>query len=410
MPFMQGYISFGQYLRGEYSFLGHSHYLAIFFLYLDYRFLQLDMNYFTYVGLLFYLLGYALILSYAKSFLHVDTKQNIAALLIGSVGYFCITSDFPWLLVVFEYVYFFITIATLIALDLYLRGKIRFRSFLGCAIFCLLFADSIGMAAVFMCIVALTCHAFFSKNYKPLAILIAVIAVIFATQYFLLGKGVPIGGHSRLETLKAILANPIDILISFISIFSQPLIDKSILHDTLGEKNAPILQFGLGLVGFIFVCGVLLAYHLNKGWQKTKLPLLLIGYGLLNWALIFVSRYLDFGAGVMNEQRYVRLFTLIYVGTGMAIVCTDLHRIAFRFVAAAAACFVLTYAITTSYKFWQDQYIQAYFENAKVELVNDNTETSTLANYIGRCTNDYCKEAIDFMKEEKLSIFNAPEK
>lgn len=406
IPLQRGEIGIGEYLMGEYSFFSHSHYLALLFLWFDFVWLNLDFSYFSYIGLLFYILAYVALLLYVKNYLQKDLIPNVAALLVLSVGYFCITSDFPWLLVTFEYVYFFIAIVTLLILDSFLKGRSRLSLLLISLIACLLLADTIGMAAVFLSVVVLFVNAvFLSVKRKAFFIVIAAVTLFFGLQYILLGKGIGIGAHSRIDTLMALLRNPFDVLISFMSIFSQPLIDITFLKFVGGDRNAPILQFGFGVCGFIFTVCVCYFYLKSNGLKKSQLPLIFIGYSILTWALIFVSRYQDYGVSVMDEPRYVRLFTLIYVGVGLAFVCMTHTAQSRKLLFSAAGVLVFSYASTVFFKYWQDQYIESYFMNAKAELIKEPVDSAALAVYIGRCADDYCVETLNFMKENQLSIF-----
>lgn len=54
-----------------------------------------------------------------------------------------------------------------------------------------------------------------------------------------------------------------------------------------------------------------------------------------------------------------------------------------------------------------DQYIESYFMSAKAELLKEPIESAALANYIGRCANNYCVDTVDFMRKNQLSIFKA---
>lgn len=406
IPLYQDEINTFDYLLGEYAFFSHSHYLALLFLWLDFIWFDLNFSYFSYIGLICYVLAYGAILLYAKRYLHQDVCVNIAAALILSVGYFCITSDFPWLLVVFEYVYFLIAIATLLILDSYLQGRSSWCLLLLAILASLLLADTIGMAAVFVSVLVLFFNAaFFGGKRKVFFIVVTVIALVFALQYFFLGKGVGVSAHSRIDTLLIILHNPADVLISFMSIFSQPLVDITVLKFVVGERNAPIMQFGIGICGFIMTVISCYWFLKHNGLKNTQLPLIFIGYSILAWCLIFISRYQDYGVSVMDEPRYVRLFSLIYVGLGLMFLCMDYTSQARKLLFSIASIFVLTYSCTVLYKYWQDQYIESYFMNAKAELVKGQIDSAELAKYIGRCANDYCVEPVEFMRVNKLGIF-----
>lgn len=406
IPLHRGEISFSTYLLGEYAFLSHSHYLALLFLWLDFAWFELNFSYFTYIGVVFYILAYGAILLYLKRYLQQDLSVNIAAILILSVGYFCITSDFPWLLVMFEYVYFFIAIITLLTLDSYLGGRTRFSLMLLMQLACLLLADTIGMAAVFMSVLVLFFNAIFAREQRAtFLIVVGLLVFVFASQYWFLGSGIGVSAHSRADTLLLMLHNPADVLMSFMSAFCQPLVDITALNLVAGNQSAPILQVVIGVCGFILTFCACVLYCKSGGLKKSQLPLIFIGYSLLAWALIFISRYQDYGVSVIDEPRYARLFTLIYVGVGVAFLCMNHTVQTRRMLFLVAGALMLGYGGTVSYKYWQDQYIESYFANAKVELMREQINSEELAKYIGRCANDYCVEPVAFMKENKLSIF-----
>ena len=406
IPLHRGEISAFDYLIGEYAFLAHSHYLALLFLWLNFAWFDLNFSYFAYIGVVFYVLAYGAILLYLKPYLQQDLRVNIAAILILSVGYFCITSDFPWLLVMFEYVYFFIAIITLLMLDSYLRGRTHFSLMLLMQLACLLLADTIGMAAVFMSVLVLFFNAiFFRKRRSAFLIFVGLFGFVFALQYWFLGAGIGVGTHSRADTLLLMLHNPVDVFMSFMSAFCQPLVDITALNLLAGSRNAPFLQLVIGVCGFILTFCVCIFYCKSGGLQKTQLPLIFIGYSLLSWALIFISRYQDYGVSVIDEPRYARLFTLIYVGIGLAFLCMNHNAKTRKLLFSVAGVLMLGYSGTVSYKYWQDQYIESYFVNAKLELMRDQINSDELAKFIGRCASDYCLSSVTFLKENQLSIF-----
>lgn len=406
IPLHRGEISAFDYLIGEYAFLAHSHYLALLFLWLDFAWFDLNFSYFTYIGVVFYLLAYGAILLYLKRYLQQDLRVNIAAILILSVGYFCITSDFPWLLVMFEYVYFFIAIVTLLMLDSYLGGRTRFSLMLMMQLTCLLLADTIGMAAVFMSLLVLFLNAiFFKKQRAAFLIVTSLVVLVFTLQYWFLGAGIGVSSHSRADTLLLMLHNPIDVLRSFMSAFCQPLVDITALNLVVGNHNGANLQLVIGVCGFILTIFACFFYYKSGGLKKSQLPLIFIGYSLLAWALIFISRYQDYGVSVIDEPRYARLFTLIYVGIGLAFLCMNHTAQTRRLLFLVAGALMLGYGGTVSYKYWQDQYIESYFANAKIELMREQINSEELAKYIGRCANDYCVEPVAFMRENKLGVF-----
>lgn len=406
IPLHRGEISAFDYLIGEYAFLAHSHYLALLFLWLDFAWFDLNFSYFTYIGVVFYVLAYGAILLYLKRYLQQDLRVNIAAILILSVGYFCITSDFPWLLVMFEYVYFFIAIVTLLILDSYLGGRTRLSLLLLILLACLFLADTIGMAAVFMSLLVLFFNAIFVRKQRAAFLIVtSLVVLVFALQYWILGAGIGVSTHSRADTLLLMLHNPIDVLMSFMSAFCQPLVNIEVLNPVVGNRTAAILQLVIGVCGFILTIFACFFYYKSGGLKKSQLPLVFIGYSLLAWALIFISRYQDYGVSVIDEPRYARLFTLIYVGIGLAFLCMNHTAQTRKMLFLVAGALMLGYGGTVSYKYWQDQYIESYFANAKIELMREKINSEALEKYIGRCANDYCVEPVVFMKENKLSVF-----
>jgi hypothetical protein len=228
---------------------------------------------------------------------------------------------------------------------------------------------------------------------------------VFALQYWLLGPGIGVSAHSRADTLVLMLQNPADVFMSFMSVFCQPLVDITALNLVAGNSAAPILQLAIGVCGFVLSICACFFYYKSGGLKKSQLPLIFIGYSLLAWALIFISRYQDYGVSVIDEPRYARLFTLIYVGIGLAFLCMNHTAKTRKMLFSVAGVLMLGYGGTVSYKYWQDQYIESYFVNAKFELMREQINSDELAKYIGRCASDYCLSSVVFLKENQLSIF-----
>lgn len=407
IPLLNDEIDWKKYLIGEYAFLSHSHYAALSFLWLDYHIFDLDLKYFAYFGIVFYVLGYLLLLGCMQRLMIGDWRQDLPPMLIVTVGYFCITSDFSWLLVVFEYFYFFLALGLLVCADLFLKNKMRLLTFIMLTLVCLILGDTIGMVAVFVCIAALLLNCCIdSSNVRKTAIYVIVIAIFFVLQYWLLGRGIGHDHQSRAEALAVILEHSSDMVISFFSIFSLPIVDINILKHETNEQNAPVLQFGLGVACFLAITSIYIAYFYYQGWRKSYLPLLCIAYGLLSWVLIYISRYTTYGVDVMDEPRYVRLFTLIYVGAGLALFCVRPSHLYRRVIGVIAAVAVFMYINAVDYRYWQDQFIETYNANLLEELKKDPVNTKAVSTYLWRCGDDYCQSSIDFMKQHKLGLFD----
>src|SRR5690606_8091610 len=108
IPYHRGEISFWQYLTGEYAFLCHSLFFVLLFILADYHWMGLDFSLMAYFGLAAYLLTWCLLTWYYFS-LHAFRLDGLryCGLLVFTFGYFSPLSDFPWLLVLFEYIYLF---------------------------------------------------------------------------------------------------------------------------------------------------------------------------------------------------------------------------------------------------------------------------------------------------------------
>jgi hypothetical protein len=221
-----------------------------------------------------------------------------------------------------------------------------------------------------------------------------------------LGRGAGIGGHSRGQTILALLHHPGDVLLSFLSIFSQPLIDMTILNVVFGVEKYRIYQMLLGFLMFQLVLVTTVFWFKREGYKVTLLPVLLIAFSLLSWILILMSRYLDFGVYVMDAQRYVRNFTLIYVGLGLMFVSMRNDRISKCFLGAAFVAVCGSYVFSTSIQLKSKKYLDAYFNNAKIEMKKQPINSQSLAQYIGRCDKGYCDKAINYLRDNNKSIFS----
>lgn len=401
-------ISFLKYVTNEYSLLSHSQILAILFLWFDEKFLAADFAYFAYIGLVFYCAGFGLLSLYLK-----DASQQqscvilTAASLISACGYFCTTTDFPWLLVVFEYIYYFFAILLLVAFDFYLKRKLSLALLVVCMVFDLLFADTIGMAAAFvvLSVFSLLC-IFKQESFSKLGLLILAVVAVLVLEFLLLGRGAGIGGHSRGQTMLALLHHPADVILSFLSIFAQPLFDMTLFKAAFGDDKYRIFQIGFGLLMFQLVLATTIIWFKRGGYKITLLPILFVAFALLSWALILMSRYLDFGVYVMDAQRYVRNFTLIYVGLGLMFVFMKHDKLSKCLLAIAFVSVCGTYSAATIIQYKNKKYLDAYFNNAKVEMAKQPIDSTTLSQYIGRCDKGYCDKSINYLRENHLSIFN----
>jgi hypothetical protein len=243
------------------------------------------------------------------------------------------------------------------------------------------------------------------ESFSKLGLLILAVVTVLGLEFLFLGRGVGIGGHSRGQTMSALLHHPADVILSFFSIFAQPLLDMTLFKAIFGDEKYRIFQIGFGLLMFQLVLATSVLWFKRGGHKFTLLPILFIAFSLLSWALILMSRYLDFGVYVMDAQRYVRNFTLIYMGLGLMFVFMQHDKLSKCLLAIGFVSVCGTYSVATVIQYKNKKYLDAYFNSAKVEMRKQPINSPALSQYIGRCDKDYCDKVINYLSEHQMSVF-----
>lgn len=405
IPYFKGEISFVRYLTGEYSLLSHTHFPALGLLYLTCARWSCSLAVFTYVGLAAMLIGGGVLTLQAVR----AGQRSIAMLLCGltvlAAGCFCITNDFPWLLVVFEYVYSLVAICYLCFVDRYLHARLPLPSLLILTAITILCGDTVGLAAVILSVAVFVVGGVRQPRLLKAAILIMLVCLVLAALALgTLGTGVPVGVHSRSETLAALFANPCDLLASLLHAFAQPLLDRVVLESLVGQRHLRLAQAVLGAVGLGLTAMVLVAWWRQKNAKISHLPVLFVLFGLLMWLLIITSRYLDGGPYLMDAQRYVRNLAFVYVGAGLALASLAPTRLT-RSMAIAFSTFVTTsFVLAAVYQYRNAPYVLSYFENVRALLLS-NPGGTELSSVIERCTGGYCAPTVEYLRGHGMTAF-----
>lgn len=404
IPYIHGEISFWTYLTGEYALFSHTHYLTLLFMLASYLWWNLNFALMAYVGAAALLAGWLMLWLYMK---RIQDRQggekNYWLLLILTAAYFSPLSDFPWSLVVFEYLFYFMALALLCAYDAYLYGRLKLVSFLLFLALVLLLADTPGIMAA-LAVFSWSCVLVLFRRERWWTVLgiVLVIAVFFIIHYLVLGKG--IGGNQPLSSsLSAIFQHPAAIVLSVIMAFAQGLWAKYLLVGIVGE-SAVVAQYLLGCVGIMLVIASLAIFIRRGGGAVTQLPFLLVTFSMVAWWTILLSRYLDAGVDIFNAPRFVRYFTPLYLGVAVALIFAS-GRKARLYTACVVVFFCTIYAVAISVEYNRKKYVLAFFDNAKTELVRDEIDLDALTKTIFRCRNGFCDQSIEFMKERRLSVF-----
>lgn len=297
IPYVEGRIGLGQYFLGQYTFLAHSHFAALAFLLIAYQYFALSFYPQLVWGTVFYVVGALLI---ARQFWQwrSDHANFHLAVLIGAIGYFCITSDFPWFLVVFEYFYFALALLLLVTFDRAVQRRIPWAAFVALFVVVLTFADSIGLAASITVLCAaglLTVTG--SIRWRQVVQLLITVAVALASMRLLLGPGIPGSETARGAALAALATSPEVVVRAVLSSMSQPLIDNVVLRHHFDRPH--LLRYGLGATVALGLCGVLWLYWKQQAYRRTILPPLLIAFSFLAALAVLTSRYFDGGEDVL---------------------------------------------------------------------------------------------------------------
>lgn len=405
IPYVNGEIGFWQYLTGEYALFSHTHYSTLLFMLGSYFWGGLDYSLMAWFGLVGYIGTWLLLIFYSRSLLREKEEWlQYACLLILTAAYFSPLSDFPWALVVFEYIFYFMAIALLCVYDASLYKKIQFRYFLAVLVLVLFAADTPGLMAalaIFSCSVVL---AMFGREswLRPCSIL-AVIISFFLFHYLLLGKGIG-GNHPLSVSLLALSKEPAAFISSLVLFFSQGLWVKYLMVSLFGEEFR-LMQGLLGSAGIALFLWSMFIYFRNQGYKTTQLPFLLATLALVAWFTILTSRYLNHGIYIFDDQRFVRYGIPFYLAAAIALSFAKV-RLEKLVVLAAAIFMTGIYSVAMYTENQRRVYVIEYFDNAKTELYRDVLDPEGLANRLPHCTNGLCEPSIIFMRERQLSIFS----
>jgi hypothetical protein len=309
------------------------------------------------------------------------------------------TSDFPWVLVSFEYFYYFFAILLLILLDLFLRKKVGFQLILfGAAISALLLVSFGSLVVIVYVSILLIVRLRSAQSVQQPIILFAIYVGTWFVLWLLLGSGIAVASKSRLDTIIALLNSPSDIFLSLLICFSQPLLDKAVIVYFFPD-NLRLVQIIIGGAGVLFVLATLFLYLRRASRDDSMLPFILFSYALMAWLLILVTRYLDFGVAVFDSQRFTRFFVLYYVAAGFAMVkITHKDLVFVRYFFPCAM--VLLFGVSVFYQYTNLNSVTGYFEGARFELNRNQLDDSELGKYIGKCKNNYCAETIYSLREK----------
>ncbi|WP_429204060.1 hypothetical protein [Aeromonas veronii] len=406
IPYSNSNISLYNYITGEYEFLSHSHFLTLLALLLSYKYFNLELFYLSFVGILFWVASFFLLMLLIEFFLKKSKADNttyICSIIMTATGFGTITSDFPWLLVMFEYVYFFHAIVLMFLFYLHMKGKISNIIFYLSLIWCCLFSETIGFVAVLsvlFCSVAFLLFKVDGYSFKNSFFILFCIGATLCFQYFFIGIGIGSGGQSKLLTIFALYKSPLDAFNMLFSSFTQPLIDASILKAQFGShyKLAKFI-FGICLMTlFVYLSFVTL---IHKKIETKPLVILMFSYSLGACVLIMISRYGDFGADVLDAQRFTRLFSLYYVAIGFLYTCLPGHK---KLKSITSMLMFCLFTISAYYQHTNAHYVISYFDDIKNEM-RDFNSNSHLDEKVGRCSDNYCDTAIEFMKDNHLSVY-----
>jgi hypothetical protein len=405
IPYSRGEINVIQLITGEYEFLSHSHYLTLSFILFIYEFFNLNFMLMNYAGIFFWVAAFILIIGALENRLvnsGAEPSDHVMAMLVASIGYCTITSDFPWLLVTFEYIYFFQAILLLFVFDKYINGELSNLAFYLFLFWCSIFSETIGFTAVLV-VLAFSFLGVLFKFIKPTVLIMvsATVTSAVALQFITMGFGIGHGGQSKLTTIISLLNAPYTIFSILGSSIVQPLLDAVVLRQIFGEYFRVLQNLIAFIISIVFIFGMA---FLIKRWDRKLhfIPLLFIAYSFGAAVLIMISRYNDFGIFILDAQRFTRLFSLYYVALAFMIAVVP----GFKGVKFVISLFVvLCFLISFKYQIENAHYVVDYFNNIRGAFFDENF-LNEINESIGRCNNGFCNEAVEFLRENKLSVYH----
>ena len=394
IPLQQGELSFRDYISGEYAFLGHTHFLTLLGLYANLLISNLDLKYMAYFGLLFYVGGFIAISITTKS----DHEYIRPSIILIALIYFNPGTDFPWLLVVFEYTYYLGLIILIILAEKLIQKKISAMLWGSVCFSSAFLLDSFGAVGVIATTIG---FALMEKNMvnkiKYMTITLSSYTSGWVLLYILLGKGIGTQTTSKINTALVILQSPYETIQALAISISQPLLDQSIINHY--TNNAPAVQFYTSIIGGFFILYALRLGIKSKDTVNFYIPVTFIIAAITAFSLIMITRFGDYGPTEIGARRFTRFYILYYVGAIIIISKSMPKSIPIKLLGLILIIsFLNTHLFLHKYK----ADLKNHFTGIQSTITSNVIDEELISKNLWICKNFYCTDTIH--KLRKMNI------
>ncbi len=410
IPYVTNDISFIKFLTGDFTFLGHSQILTLLFEYVNYSLFSLRYELETYLGIVFYILTFLIIcINYTSKDRNGKQNRQIGFFVItASLVWFGIDKAHPWGILGFDQAYVCLGISFLILTERYLIGKTGLKWYLVAICLLSFFGDAYGTVALIVGITFVVCYVSIKKKRLCLdVILIVITTFICLLVIYLLTEGLPKTSNLSLRMIMHQLLDYKELSAYFIGALSKPLVN---LLDPLYCNTLILSLFVMLFTLSIFVVTGFILLK-NRAHEWTIVPTLLIMYSLVSMLTIAALRLPLFGLLQGFAPRYVRIYEIGFVGCLLTL-AQSFFWIRIRskiFLAIVFSC-VLAFSSITTFTKWKDvDNVIEHREKWRAQLIGyalDKSVKMEVFDFSCLFKNNNCKDCIDFLYENKLSVFS----
>jgi hypothetical protein len=249
-----------------------------------------------------------------------------------------------------------------------------------------------------------------AKWYVLMLILIITLGVVL--QYWLFSPFHNLG-DSRQSALKYFVSNPGQVLEFIINAYAQSIVDLNKPFLFTGNIQF-VLQKSIGIVALALNIYCFIVYFRNKVYMRTTIPLFLIIFSAISVIGILFSRLPEHGPEYAFVPRYIRLFIMGFLGCIWIIADSQIvgykkHHIDNQQplnTIPLLAISLLIYLLSSAFV-WKSSNSHYLTNQIKANEIHQSTKDS---NYVigeqnRRCMDHFCDRGINFLKNNKLSLF-----
>jgi hypothetical protein len=417
VAYEHGEITFIDFVRHDFSPLGHSHILTMLSLYINYQLFDLRFNYESYFGIACYIASGGLFLyAFYKTYEYDGNNLILSCYILAlSLIYFCIhsLSVFTWSLLSFESLYWLMTLILVIGFNRYLIKTSRPGILFCWCVIILFFGDGMGIVGLFTSLVVGMLHVkLFERAKWYVLMLILIITLGVVLQYWLFSPFQHLE-DSRQSALEYFVSNPGHVVEFIVNAYAQSIVDLNKPFLFTGNTQF-VLQKSIGIIALVLNICCFIVYFRNKVYMRTTIPLFLILFSAISIFGILFSRLPDHGPEYAFAHRYIRLFIIGFLGCIWIIADSQLvgykkHHIYHQQLLntiplLAISLFIYLFSAVFVWKTSNSHYLT---NQIKANEIYQSTKDS---NYVmgeqnRRCLDHYCDRGINFLKNNKLSLF-----